>query len=38
MKELLNKIKNIIITILSHDECEDEIIYLYDELIYSEND
>ena len=38
MKELLNKIKNFIIKILSHDGYEDEIIYLYDELIYSDND
>lgn len=38
MKGLLNKIKNIIMEILNHDGCEDEIIYLYDELIYSDND
>ena len=33
MKELLNKIKNIVIEILNQDEYEDEIIYSYDELI-----
>ena len=38
MKELLNKIKNIVIEILTQDEYEDEIIYSYDELIYSDND
>lgn len=38
MKELLNKIKNIVIEILNQDEYEDEIIYSYDELIYSDND
>ena len=38
MKELLNKIENILIRILNKDEYEDEIIYSYDELIYSDND
>ena len=38
MKELLNKIENILIRILNQEEYEDEIIYSYDELIYSDND
>ena len=38
MKGLLNKIKNIVIKILNQDEYDDEIIYSYDELIYSDND
>ena len=38
MKELFNKIENILIRILNQEEYEDEIIYSYDELIYSDND
>ena len=37
MKELLNKIKHVVIELLNQED-EDEIIYSYDEIIYSDND
>jgi hypothetical protein len=37
MKGLLNKLKYILIELINQED-EDEIIYLYDELIYKDND